>query len=142
MLTRRAVVAAGATGLAGLGSLVSAPAVLALPARPLVFARDHGAHPDLRTEWWYITGHARSTDGAREFGFQLTFFRTRVEATQSLQSRFAARQLIFAHAALTDVQGQKLWHDQRIAREGFGLAMAAQDDTDLKLGNWTLQRNA
>jgi predicted secreted hydrolase len=43
---------------------------------------------------------------------------------------------------VTDVQGQKLWHDQRIAREGFGLAMAARDDTGLKLGDWTLQRNA
>ena len=139
MLTRRTVVAAVATGLSG---LLTAPGALALPARPLVFARDHGAHPDLRTEWWYVTGHARSATGEREFGFQLTFFRTRVDATQSLQSSFAARQLIFAHAALTDVQGQKLWHDQRIAREGFGLALAGLDDTRLKLGDWTLQRSA
>ena len=129
-------------GAGGLGSMLLAPAALALPARPLVFARDHGAHPDLRTEWWYVTGHARSADGTREFGFQLTFFRTRVDTTQGLQSSFAARQLIFAHAALTDVQGQKLWHDQRIAREGFGLALAGLDDTKLKLADWTLQRSA
>jgi predicted secreted hydrolase len=139
LLTRRTVVAAVATGLSG---LLTAPGALALPARPLVFARDHGAHPDLRTEWWYVTGHARSAAGEREFGFQLTFFRTRVDATQGLQSSFAARQLIFAHAALTDVQGQKLWHDQRIAREGFGLALAGLDDTKLKLADWTLQRRA
>jgi predicted secreted hydrolase len=111
--------------------------------RTLVFPRDFGAHPDLRTEWWYITGHAvqRNTGvQGRGFGFQLTFFRTRVDAAQSLQSRFAARQLVFAHAAITDVQGQKLWHDQRIAREGFGQAFASTQDTDLKLGDWTLQR--
>ena len=65
----------------------------ALPARPLVFPRDHGAHPQLRTEWWYITGHARAPQAAgdRLFGFQVTFFRTRVDATQSIASAFAAR---------------------------------------------------
>jgi predicted secreted hydrolase len=110
----------------------------ALPPARLAFPRDHGAHPDLRTEWWYITGHARS--GSREFGFQLTFFRSRVDATQAMGSRFAAKQLVFAHAAITDVQGRKLWHDQRIAREGFDIAVAAQGDTRLKLRDWTLQR--
>jgi predicted secreted hydrolase len=93
----------------------------------------------LRTEWWYITGHAQDRSG-RLFGFQLTFFRTRVDVAQSLQSRFAARQLIFAHAAVTDVQGRKLWHDQRIARQGFGLAQASEQDTDVRLDRWSLQR--
>ncbi|MEO6321762.1 MAG: lipocalin-like domain-containing protein, partial [Polaromonas sp.] len=50
----------------------------ALPARTLAFPRDRGAHPDFRTEWWYITGHATSSGaGRRSFGFQLTFFRSR-----------------------------------------------------------------
>ncbi|HUR89921.1 MAG TPA: lipocalin-like domain-containing protein, partial [Ramlibacter sp.] len=88
----------------------------ALSPAHIEFPRDHGAHPDLRTEWWYITG--RLVAGTREFGFQVTFFRSRVDATQSMQSRFAAKQLVFAHAALTDVEGKRLWHDQRIAREG------------------------
>jgi predicted secreted hydrolase len=93
----------------------------------------------MRTEWWYITGEARDAAG-REFGFQLTFFRTRVDAAQSLTSKFAARQLVFAHAAITDVAGKKLWHDQRIAREGFNYAAASSADTELKLGDWQLQR--
>jgi len=112
----------------------------ALPPAQLRFPRDFGAHPDLRTEWWYATGHAAA--GSREFGFQLTFFRTRVDATQQMRSRFAARQLVFAHAALTDVQGQRLWHDQRIAREGFDIARAAAGDTDLRLRDWSLARRA
>jgi predicted secreted hydrolase len=124
-------------GYALLGS--AAHHAWALPERRLVFPRDHGAHPDFRTEWWYITGHAKNTAG-REFGFQVTFFRSRVEAAQSMQSKFAAKQLIFAHCAITDVQGKKLWHDQRIAREGFGIAQASLDNTDLKLGNWSLKR--
>jgi predicted secreted hydrolase len=110
----------------------------ALPPRRLAFPRDHGAHPGLRTEWWYITGHAEQ--GGRVFGFQVTFFRSRVDATQGMQSRFAAKQLLFAHAAVTDVQGARLWHDQRIARAGFGIAEAATEDARLRLRDWSLVR--
>ena len=124
-------------GLAWLGGAVQS--AHALPQRTLVFPRDFGAHPDLRTEWWYITGHAKNAAG-RELGFQVTFFRSRVQATQGMQSQFAAKQLIFAHCAVTDVQGKKLWHDQRMAREGFGIAYASSTDTDVKLGRWTLKR--
>ncbi len=113
---------------------------LALPARTLVFPRDHGAHPSFRTEWWYATGHA--TSGQRQFGFQLTFFRTRIDATQAMQSAFAAKQLVFAHAAITDVQGKKLWHDQRVARAGFGIAQTSEADTDVRLRDWSFKRNA
>ena len=118
---------------------LAAPAAWALPPRTLRFPRDFGSHPGQHTEWWYITGQART--GAREFGFQLTFFRSRVDETQGMRSAFAARQLIFAHAALTDLEGRKLWHDQRIAREGFGVASAAEDDTDVRLRDWTLRRD-
>ncbi len=129
---RRFMLAAGLAGLAQAG-----PAN-ALPARALQFPRDFGSHPDFRTEWWYITGHA-STSAGREFGFQVTFFRSRVDAAQGMQSKFAARQLIFAHAAVTDVQGKKLWHDQRIAREGFEIASASPQGMALKLRDWSLQ---
>ena len=128
--------------LAGLGGAAFSPPVLALPAKTLVFPRDRGAHPDFRTEWWYITGQS-SSDAAspRRFGFQLTFFRSRVDGTAQMTSNFAARQLIFAHAAVTDIEGGKLWHDQRIAREGFGVASASQQDMALKLRDWTLTAN-
>ncbi|MCU4119506.1 carotenoid 1,2-hydratase [Variovorax sp. N23] len=121
-------------------AMLSAPAAWALPPRALQFPRDFGSHPDLRTEWWYITGHAQS--GTREFGFQLTFFRSRVDDTQAMRSAFAAKQLIFAHAAVTDLQGRRLLHDQRIARAGFGIAEAGEADTDVRLRDWTLQRSA
>jgi predicted secreted hydrolase len=118
---------------------LAAPAAWALPPRTLRFPRDFGSHAELHTEWWYITGNAKA--GTREFGFQLTFFRSRVDQTQAMRSAFAARQLIFAHAALTDLEGRRLWHDQRIARAGFGVASAAEDDTDVRLRDWTLQRD-
>lgn len=133
MLRRRALLLLGALACGG-------PAA-ALPARALVFPRDHGSHPGLRTEWWYLTGQARTGRAAdRLWGFQITFFRTRVEATQGLQSAFAARQLIFAHAALTDLQGRRQLHDQRIARAGFGIAEAFDDDTRIHLRDWSLTR--
>ena len=111
----------------------------ALPAKTLVFPRDRGTHPDFKTEWWYVTGHC--TSGAREFGYQLTFFRSRVDSTQGAASKFAAKQLMFAHAAITDVQGKKLWHDQRISRDGFGVASSSESDMAIKLRDWTLRAN-
>ena len=136
----------GATGLVGLTALTGSRPASALPAQTLQFPRDFGSHPELRTEWWYLTGHAKTTPAGsagkvREFGFQITFFRSRIAETQTMRSAFAAKQLIFAHAAITDLQGQRLWHDQRIARAGFGVAHASDNDTDLRLRDWTLQRN-
>ena len=109
----------------------------ALPAKTLAFPRDRGSHPDFKTEWWYITGQALSA--GREFGFQLTFFRSRVDSTQDMASNFAAKQLMFAHAAITDVEGKKIWHDQRIARDGFGVASSSELDMNVKLRDWSLQ---
>ncbi|MCB0051570.1 MAG: carotenoid 1,2-hydratase, partial [Caldilinea sp.] len=44
---------------------------------PLTFSfpRDHGPHPDYRTEWWYYTGNLSADDGTL-YGYQLTFFRS------------------------------------------------------------------
>jgi len=122
-----------------LAALAAAPAAWALPPRTLQFPRDFGSHPDLRTEWWYITGHAKNTAG-HEFGFQVTFFRSRVDATQDMRSAFAAKNLVFAHAAVTDLEGRVLLHDQRIARAGFGIASAGETDTDVRLRDWSLVR--
>ncbi len=109
----------------------------ALPLKTLTFPRDRGSHPEFRTEWWYITGQA--TSGKRVFGFQLTFFRSRVDSTQAMTSKFAAKQLVFAHAAITDVDGKKLWHDQRISRDGFGVASTSEADMNIKLRDWSLE---
>lgn len=112
-----------------------------LPPRALVFERDHGSHPDFQTEWWYVTGalhlHA-AAGGLPDYGFQVTFFRSRVAAADVLQSSFAARQLLFAHVAVTDVAAGRLLHDERIARAGHGLAFASTARMDAAIGDWTL----
>ncbi len=135
---RRRLLLGSLAGFAGIAGWTGE--ALALPARTLIFPRDRGSHHDFRTEWWYITGHATSqAANQRTFGFQLTFFRSRVDGTQGMASEFAARQLLFAHAAITDVQGKKLWHDQRIARAGFGVASASEQDMAVKLRDWSLK---
>ena len=148
-LLRRTVLAAGLGAPLWLARAQTSPdsarltqPPIALPPRTLVFPRDLGSHPDFAIEWWYITGHLRTgaQSGAREFGFQLTFFRSRVAATQGLRSAFAAKQLLFAHAAVTDVAGKKLLHDQRIARAGFDVAKASETDTAVTLRDWSLVR--
>jgi predicted secreted hydrolase len=112
--------------------------------RPLVFPRDFGAHPDTRTEWWYATGWlqpAGAVAGSEpSFGFQVTFFRSRSDVPADHPSRFAAQQLLFAHAALTDLGAGKQDHDQRIARRGFGIAEAAEHDTRVNLRGWRFER--
>ena len=133
-LSRRHWLALAAGGYAA----SAVPGAQALPLRPLQFPRDFGSHPDLRTEWWYITGQALA--GGQRWGFQVTFFRSRVDAAQPLKSAFAARQLVFAHAALTDLAAGQLHHDQRIARVGFGVAEASESDTDIRLQDWSLRR--
>ena len=129
--------------LAGLGVLTPGHAQVpqtqtpqTLRPRTLVFPRDHGSHPELQTEWWYVTGHVEA--GGQTYGFQVTFFRSRVDGTQNMQSRFAAKQLLFAHAAVTDLQGKRLLHDQRLEREAFGLARADPDKMALEIKGWSL----
>jgi predicted secreted hydrolase len=138
---------------ASLSAFSLAPFAHALPPMRLQFPRDAGAHPDFQTEWWYITGYANAQGREAAYGFQLTFFRSRVAQTQGMRSGFAAKQLIFAHAAITDVQGKKLWHDQRTARwsgrvpsaessngANVDLASASTTDTDVILHDWSLKR--
>ena len=102
--------------------------------------------PDTRTEWWYVTGAlqpavAGAADAVPRYGFQITFFRSRTLVADTHPSRFAASQLVFAHAALTDLGERRLRHDQRIARAGFGIAGADQGDTGVVLSDWRMSRS-
>lgn len=151
--TRRNLLHSGARlGTSALASSALWPLdhALALPLKRLEFPRDHGAHTDFQTEWWYVTGYANADGVDAAYGFQVTFFRSRVPQTQGMQSTLAAKQLLFAHAAITDVRGKKLWHDQRIARWSgasaddamVGNAHASTQNTAVTLQDWSLQRDA
>ena len=147
---RRAVLLAALAGaLPGCAALASPQDTAADPVRrgrPIHFPRDHGTHLGARTEWWYATGWL-GTPAAPSAGFQVTFFRSRTGLAHDNRSRFAARHLLFAHAAVThlgaDGRATHL-HDQRLARwsgdAGSALAHAATADADVRLGPWWLRR--
>ncbi len=115
------------------------------PGRPLRFPRDHGAHTGARIEWWYATGWL-DRPGAAPLGFQVTFFRQRTDLATSLSGRFAPRQMLFAHAALSDISAGRHRHAQRVARwsgdETNAAARATLGDTDVSIGRWRFARSA
>ncbi len=111
------------------------------PGHSISLAQDSGAHPGFRTEWWYATGWLNTPDN-QPLGFQITFFRSATGHDAADPSAFAPSQLIIAHAALSDPALGHLAHDQRIARQGFGLAYAKPGNTDVKLDAWKIVRAA
>ena len=109
----------------------------------LVFPRDDGAHPDVRTEWWYVTGLVDGDDGAR-FGFQVTFFRRGMAPGEPPpgSSALRARQIAAAHLAIVDLDTGRFRHAQRLRRWGGGLAGASTDDLEVWLDDWVMQRQS
>jgi predicted secreted hydrolase len=97
------------------------------PAEPgwkYEFPRDHGNHPDFKTEWWYFTGNLRAVDG-REFGYQLTFFRQGIDRADKDMiplSRFVTRHVKFAHFTVSDLQTGTFRCFQKLSRGAFGEA--------------------
>jgi predicted secreted hydrolase len=134
-MQRRLFLGLAALPFAGLAAKADYPAVKPNPR--FVFPRDHGAHPEFRTEWWYVTGWLESVTGP--VGFQITFFRARPEEDSDNPSNFAPRQVLFAHAALSDPKRGRLLHDQRAARAGFSLAHAELDRTGVWIDDWRLE---
>jgi predicted secreted hydrolase len=118
-----------------LAALLAAPAPPAAPLRDaegfrlavapytFEFPRDHAAHPEYRTEWWYYSGHLVS--GARRFGYELTFFRVGLpRARASSSSRWAVRELVFAHLALSDETAGRFRSFDAVGRPALGMAGA------------------
>ena len=113
---RRALLGAFAMNALGGESAAAAPAQAAGPAalqsirrgKAMAFPRDHGAHVDVRIEWWYVTGWLEPSSQSSAtpsrpssspaaspatspaaapptptHGFQITFFRSRVGTTDA-----------------------------------------------------------
>lgn len=110
----------------------------ALPGYEYVFPRDHGSHDLFLTEWWYFTGHLLSTDGER-FGYELTFFRRALDAPQVWRnpSRWALRQVYFAHLALTEVDNEQFRYAEKISRAGIGKAGAKTGMLHTWIDHWS-----
>lgn len=107
------------------------------PGRGMTFPADTGAHPDFRTEWWYVTGWLSDDQGIAR-GFQVTFFRVRSGIGEGNTSRFAPRQIILAHAAVADPSVGRLLHGERTERALAPLAGAEEGHTHAWAGDWLL----
>jgi predicted secreted hydrolase len=110
----------------------------ALPGYRYEFPRDHFNHPEFQTEWWYYTGNLRGAQG-RRFGFELTFFRQGVDRSAEPATVWDVRDVWLAHLALSDIDGGKFLHAERLNRPGAGLAGASLDQARVWNGNWHVQ---
>ena len=116
---------------------VSANAIIAIPRDDLSgftrafephewsFPRDHGAHPDYQTEWWYYTGNLSDENG-RRFGFQFTIFRRAITPVSAIStSEWRTGQVYMAHFTVSDIANGAFYHDERYSRGGADLAGSA-----------------
>ena len=103
----------------------------------LSFPRDHGPHPEYRSEWWYYTGNVQTAAG-RHFGFQLTFFRSALAAqVAARESAWATAQVYMAHLALTDVETERFYAFERFSRASLGLAGARAQPFQVWVEDWS-----
>ena len=86
------------------------------PGRSFTFPTDHGAHPDYRIEWWYLTANLSAPDGA-QYGLQWTLFRFALAPDLALDDE---RQVWMGHAAVTTPRAHL--STERFARGGTGQA--------------------
>jgi predicted secreted hydrolase len=114
---------------------------LATPGFRYEFPRDHFNHPEFQTEWWYYTGNLRSADG-RRFGFELTFFRHGVDRETRPKSVWDVSDVWLAHLALSDIDGGRFYHTERLNRAGAGLAGADAAQARVWNGNWQARWDA
>lgn len=109
-------ISAVAQGFAGLGTSSDGFSV-PTPNATLAFPKDHGAHPEYRIEWWYITANLRDADGA-DYGLQWTLFRTALSTEDG--EGWSTPQLWMGHAAVTTPDAHFV--TERLARGGIGQA--------------------
>jgi predicted secreted hydrolase len=126
-----------------LSALGQAGFARATTPRDFQFPRDHGGHPEYRTEWWYLTGNLLGDDG-RRFGYQVTFFRFSLTppGREKSASSWAGNPLWMAHVAITDADGKRHLSEERLTRAGPALAGVTSDPFRVWTEDWQLASNA
>ncbi len=113
------------------------------PPLAVLWPRDHGAHLDMRTEWWYVTGELETDEGDARFGFQVTVFRQGLDPNppRAGDAPLRARHALAAHVVLTDLRAGTTRHVERLRRIGAGLAWASENDLDVGIEDVTMLRD-
>ena len=123
--------------LAAVFAIWQAAFVPAVPGYEFQFPRDHGAHDEYRTEWWYYTGHLRTASG-RRYGFEVTFFRVGVTPPgEPAATQWDLRNVAMAHFAVTDIDGQKFRFYEKLNRQSPYTAGASSGALDVFNEGWS-----
>ncbi|WP_426232542.1 lipocalin-like domain-containing protein [Pararhizobium sp. DWP3-4] len=119
-------------GFAGLGSDAKG---FAIPhtGSALSFPVDHGAHPDYRIEWWYVTANLQDEDG-KHYGAQWTLFRSAL--APGVNQGFADPQIWIGHAAITTDDHHYV--AERLGRGGVGQADVVASPFEAWIDDWRL----
>jgi predicted secreted hydrolase len=125
---------AGAQGFAGLDQSADGFAAV-VPGKVFSFPADHGAHPDYRIEWWYVTANLADTAGTR-YGAQWTLFRQAMRGGPQGES-WASQQLWMGHAAVTDAATHRF--AETFARGGVGQAGVEAKPFGAWIDAWSLR---
>jgi predicted secreted hydrolase len=104
------------------------------PARVLEFPADHGAHPEYRIEWWYLTANLTGPDGT-PYGLQWTLFRSALAPRDG--QGWDAPQLWMGHAAVTTPDAHHV--AERLARGGIGQAGVTASPFAAWIDDWAMQ---
>lgn len=125
-----------AQGFADMGSDAEG---FALPqaGRTLIFPQDHGAHPEYRIEWWYLTANLRGADG-EDYGVQWTLFRSALEPQE--KPGWESPQLWMGHAAVTTKGNHYV--AERLSRGGIGQAGVTAEPFTAWIDDWQMKSSA
>lgn len=123
---------ATAQGFAGLGTTFEGFSVPER-GRALEFPQDHGAHPDYRIEWWYLTATLTDENG-QDYGVQWTLFRSALEPEE--RADWDSPQIWMGHAGLTSKSAH--FSAERFARGGIGQAGVTSDPFEAWIDDWQM----
>lgn len=101
------------------------------------FPRDHGAHDDFKTEWWYFTGNLEALD--KDFGYQFTIFRNNVAPELTVSNEWEAKNIFMGHLGLSDLTDKKFYSFERFEREALGLAGVQAKPFKVWLNHWYMK---
>ncbi|MEP2718281.1 lipocalin-like domain-containing protein [Pseudophaeobacter sp.] len=119
-------------GFAGLGTAADG---FDVPQRgtQLTFPSDHGAHPDFRIEWWYLTANLQDKNG-QSYGVQWTLFRSALAPGDT--PGWQSPQIWMGHAGLTSASAH--FSAQRLARGGIGQAGVSTAPFEAWIDDWQM----
>jgi predicted secreted hydrolase len=133
MLAFAAPLSLAAQGFGGLGTQAEGFATPA-PAPQFDFPADHGAHPDYRIEWWYLTANMTGPDGT-PYGLQWTLFRSALAPFAT--SDWDSPQVWLGHAAVTTADSH--YTAERFARGGIGQAGVTPEPFEAWIDDWHMR---